>query len=425
MANDENLKQIKVLTEDGLRVLFEQLGLGDYVTNSDLIGIINAIDEVKADKSQLPTKVSQLSNDAGYLTEVINISGNAATATKLRTAVNINGVAFDGSKAITVADSTKVAPSGSSFTANRIATFADTTGKAIKDSGFTIATSVPANAKFTDTTYSNMTGASSSATGSAGLVPAPAAGKQASFLRGDGTWAVPSHTAYSVATSTTNGLMSYDMFNKLNGIEAGANKYIHPTSHPASMITQDANYRFVSDTEKSNWNAKETTTGAQAKADAALASAKSYADTKVAGLVNSAPATLDTLSELSKALGDDPNFATTIATQIGSKADTSYVNTELGKKANSSHGTHVTWATAAPKAPGTAAAIGTSSKVAREDHVHPVQTTISGNAGSATKLTSNGGSSVQPVYFSDGKPVACGFTVESVTEEEIAGIFTV
>lgn len=424
MANDENLKQIKVLTEDGLRVLFEQLGLGDYVTNSDLIGIINAIDEVKADKSQLPTKVSQLSNDAGYLTEVINISGNAATATKLRTAVNINGVAFDGSKAITVADSTKVAPSGSSFTANRIATFADTTGKAIKDSGFTIATSVPANAKFTDTTYSNMTGASSSATGSAGLVPAPAAGKQASFLRGDGTWAVPSHTAYSVATSTTNGLMSYDMFNKLNGIEAGANKYIHPTSHPASMITQDANYRFVSDTEKSNWNAKETTTGAQAKADAALASAKSYADTKVAGLVNSAPAALDTLSELSKALGDDPNFATTIATQIGSKADTSYVNTELGKKANSSHGTHVTWATAAPKAPGTAA-IGTSSKVAREDHIHPVQTTISGNAGSATKLTSNGGSSVQPVYFSDGKPVACGFTVESVTEEEIAGIFTV
>ena len=46
MANDENLKQIKVLTEDGLRVLFEQLGLGDYVTNSDLIGIIYAIDEV-------------------------------------------------------------------------------------------------------------------------------------------------------------------------------------------------------------------------------------------------------------------------------------------------------------------------------------------------------------------------------------------
>jgi len=37
----------------------------------------------------------------------------------------------------------------------------------------------------------------------------------------------------------------------------------------------------------------------------------------VADLVNSAPATLDTLNELAQALGSDPNFATTIATQIG------------------------------------------------------------------------------------------------------------
>ena len=36
---------------------------------------------------------------------------------------------------------------------NRVATFNGTTGKVIKDSGFTIASSVPANAKFTDTTY--------------------------------------------------------------------------------------------------------------------------------------------------------------------------------------------------------------------------------------------------------------------------------
>ena len=39
----------------------------------------------------------------------------------------------------------------SSATANRIATFSDTTGKVIKDSGYTIATSVPSGAKFTDT----------------------------------------------------------------------------------------------------------------------------------------------------------------------------------------------------------------------------------------------------------------------------------
>lgn len=48
-----------------------------------------------------------------------------------------------------------------------------------------------------------------------------------------------------------------------------------------------------------------------------LADAKAYADQKVADLVDSAPAVLDTLNELAAALGDDPAFATTIANQIG------------------------------------------------------------------------------------------------------------
>ena len=47
---------------------------------------------------------------------------------------------------------------------------------------------VPANAVFTDHTYANMTAATDSAAGKAGLVPAPAAGAQGKFLRGDGTW---------------------------------------------------------------------------------------------------------------------------------------------------------------------------------------------------------------------------------------------
>ena len=46
---------------------------------------------------------------------------------------------------------------------------------------------------------------------------------------------------------------------------------------------------------------------------------ESYVDLAVAGIVDSAPATLDTLNELAAALGDDPNFATTTATAIGEK----------------------------------------------------------------------------------------------------------
>lgn len=58
-----------------------------------------------------------------------------------------------------------------------------------------------------NTTYSNMGGATSSAAGSAGLVPAPAAGKQTSFLRGDGTWVVPTNTTYGLASTSANGLL--------------------------------------------------------------------------------------------------------------------------------------------------------------------------------------------------------------------------
>lgn len=47
----------------------------------------------------------------------------------------------------------------------------------------------------------------------------------------------------------------------------------------------------------------------------------SYVDTKISDLVDSSPEALDTLKELSNALGNDPNFATTVMSRIGEKAD--------------------------------------------------------------------------------------------------------
>lgn len=62
-------------------------------------------------------------------------------------------------------------------------------------------------------------------------------------------------------------------------------------------------------------------------AAAAQLAAESYADTAAAtavtDLVAAAPETLDTLNELAAALGDDPNFATTVTNQIAAKADAS------------------------------------------------------------------------------------------------------
>ena len=48
---------------------------------------------------------------------------------------------------------------------------------------------------------------------------------------------------------------------------------------------------------------------------------KNFVTEKVAELVNSSPETLDTLAEVATALGHDPNFATTIMTMLGNKAD--------------------------------------------------------------------------------------------------------
>lgn len=83
---------------------------------------------------------------------------------------------------------------------------------------------------------------------------------------------------------------------------------------------QDARHRFVTDTDRANWNGKENPDAAQQKADDALASAKNYADQLIAQLIDRSPETLDTFRELAEALGNDPNFATTILTKLGQKA---------------------------------------------------------------------------------------------------------
>ena len=75
------------------------------------------------------------------------------------------------------------------------------TSQLTNDSGF----------KTKDTTYSTMTGATASAAGKTGLVPAPAKGNQGKFLRGDGTWqnvtaTVPLTTSLAVTEEGVVGL---------------------------------------------------------------------------------------------------------------------------------------------------------------------------------------------------------------------------
>ena len=126
---------------------------------------------------------------------------------------------------------------------------------------------------------------------------------------------------------------------------------------------------------------------------------------------------LNTLKELSDALNDDANFAATVNNAIANRvlistynsditnilSSIGTINTSLNGKAPTSHASttttygistasaygHAMASSTSPKANGTAAVGSETAKFARGDHVHPLQTTVSGNAGSANKVNSN------------------------------------
>ena len=130
-------------------------------------------------------------------------------------------------------------------------------------------------------------------------------------------WNAKASTA-SVTTSS-NGLMTYTDKKKLDGIAANANNYVHPSTHAASMITQSASYRFVTDTEKSTWNAKASTAVATQSANGLMSSTDK---TKLDGIATGANKTVV-----------DSSLSSTSTNPLQNKA----IYTALSGKAASSH----------------------------------------------------------------------------------------
>lgn len=71
-------------------------------------------------------------------------------------------------------------------------------------------------------TWTPFKGATASAAGTAGYVPAPASGDQEKFFKADGTYATPTNTTYGVASDSANGLMSADDYKKLKAFGAAS-----------------------------------------------------------------------------------------------------------------------------------------------------------------------------------------------------------
>lgn len=152
-------------------------------------------------------------HDERYYTETEMNSKLAEKATKVHTHTksevglgNVDNTA-DATKSVKYAISAGSASSAAALTSNAGSSTQPvyfSGGKPVACS-YTLGKSVPADALFTDHTYGNMKGATSSSAGSAGLVPAPNIGEQLKFLRADGTWVIPTNTTYSVGTTSYSG----------------------------------------------------------------------------------------------------------------------------------------------------------------------------------------------------------------------------
>ena len=121
----------------------------------------------------------------------------------------LGGIA-EGAEANVQADWNESDPQSDAYVKNKPSSLPANGGNANTVGGHTVEKNVPENAIFAD-----MKGASDSAAGEAGYVPAPARGQQGTFLRGDGTWATPADTKYDKATAAKDGLMSKEDFAKL------------------------------------------------------------------------------------------------------------------------------------------------------------------------------------------------------------------
>ena len=100
-----------------------------------------------------------------------------------------------------------------------------------------------------------MTGATASANGAIGLVPAPSSGKQNYFLRGDGTWAFLEGTTYTIASGDSNGQIkvtpsSGSAYNvTVKGLNTAAYRGVDtsPTSGSTNVITSGGVYTVIGD----------------------------------------------------------------------------------------------------------------------------------------------------------------------------------
>jgi hypothetical protein len=63
------MEEKKYLDQEGIKFLWSKISMEDYPNNETLIAVLNAIDNTKADKTEIPLLTSQLENDSKFISE--------------------------------------------------------------------------------------------------------------------------------------------------------------------------------------------------------------------------------------------------------------------------------------------------------------------------------------------------------------------
>lgn len=195
------------------------------------------------------------------------------------------------------------------------------------------------------------------------------------------------NSAYTHSTSAH--APSNAQANVIEGIKVNGTS-LTPSSKVVSITIPTTASDIGAATSGHNHDSKYDAKGAAASA---LADAQAYADSAAStvknDLLNGAGTAYDTLKELGDLIDDNKDAIDALeeiasgkanATHTHAISDVSGLQSALDGKAAASHGTHVSFdSTNTPKMDGTAA-FGTSSKVARADHVHPTDTSRASQA---------------------------------------------
>ncbi|MEN1985877.1 hypothetical protein [Paenibacillus hubeiensis] len=128
------------------------------------------------------------------------------------------------------------------------------------------------------------------------------------------------------ATPTTPGFMSAADKQKLNGIENEANHYVHPVTHPPSIIAQDASNRFVTDAEKATWNGKAETTEATTTSKGLMSPADKL---KLNGIEEGAEVNQNAFAQVNNVVASDPSDTLSVVGGVGITITTNPNNKEL------------------------------------------------------------------------------------------------